>query len=167
MTYFFPKWDDRFLALADHISTWSKDPTQIGAVIVRPDKTIASAGYNGFPRHCDDSPDILANRELKYARTIHAEVNAILSCAERPTGCTLYVSKPSLYGPTCDRCACVIIQAGIARVVYRLGGSEFSNRWREPYARAMQLYKEAEVIVTAIKPETIPQGHLREEQDQY
>ena len=44
-------WDQRFIALADHIGQWSKDPsTQQGAVIVRPDKTIAATGFNGFPR---------------------------------------------------------------------------------------------------------------------
>jgi dCMP deaminase len=147
MTYFSPKWNNRFLALAEHIATWSKDSTQVGAVIVRPDKTIASVGYNGFPRYCDDSPDILADRELKYSRTIHAELNAVLNAPERLQGYSLYVSKPSLYGPTCDRCACFIIQAGITRVVYRIGGGDFAERWREPYARGLQLYKEAHVEV--------------------
>ena len=130
---------------------------------MRPDKTIASVGYKGFPRHCNDSPDILANRELKYSRTIHAEINAILSCAERPYGYTLYVSKPSLYGPTCDRCACVVIQAGIARVVYQIGGGEFAERWREPYACAMQLYNEAGVEIIAMKPPSLLSSRPQED----
>jgi deoxycytidylate deaminase len=37
------KWDYRFLALAEHISLWSKDPsTRVGAIIIRPNKSIAS-----------------------------------------------------------------------------------------------------------------------------
>jgi deoxycytidylate deaminase len=36
---------------------WSKDPsTKVGAVIVRPDLTVASIGYNGFPRGMSDDP---------------------------------------------------------------------------------------------------------------
>ena len=52
------KWDRRFLALAEHVADWSKDPsTKTGAVIVRPDRTIASMGYNGFPRGMADTDD--------------------------------------------------------------------------------------------------------------
>jgi len=44
-------WHDRFFAMADLVGSWSKDPsTKVGAVIIRPDRTIASVGYNGFPR---------------------------------------------------------------------------------------------------------------------
>ena len=145
------KWDTRFLDLAALVATWSKDPsTQCGAVIVRPDRTIASLGFNGFPRGCDDSPELYADRDAKYARVIHAEINAITQCATRPAGHTLYVWPPSLHGPTCDRCACVVIQSGIARVVYKLATSGFSDRWREPYERAMQMYREAGVSIKAI-----------------
>ena len=43
------KWETRFLEMARLVSGWSKDPsTKVGAVIVRPDKTIASVGYNGI-----------------------------------------------------------------------------------------------------------------------
>lgn len=112
------KWDLRFLNLAQHISIWSKDPsTKCGAVIVRPNRTIASLGYNGFPRGIDDSPAIYADREAKYARVVHAEMNAILSCTERPQGFTLYTFSQG-WGPCCDRCAAHIIQAGITRVVF-------------------------------------------------
>lgn len=45
------KWDARFLDLAVFIGDWSKDPsTKVGAVLVRPDRTIAGLGFNGFPR---------------------------------------------------------------------------------------------------------------------
>ena len=51
-----PKWDRRWLELAQYISKWSKDPsTQVGAVIARENKLI-SLGYNGFPEGIDDSP---------------------------------------------------------------------------------------------------------------
>lgn len=45
------KWIERFVELAAHISQWSKDPSlQVGAVIIRPDRTVASVGFNGLPR---------------------------------------------------------------------------------------------------------------------
>ncbi|MEC8672013.1 MAG: CMP deaminase, partial [Candidatus Thermoplasmatota archaeon] len=45
------KWDQRFLELAKQISTWSKDPsTQVGCVVVGPDREIRSTGFNGLPR---------------------------------------------------------------------------------------------------------------------
>lgn len=133
------KWDRRFLELARHISAWSKDPsTKVGAVIVRPDRTIASVGYNGFPRGMDDDPEIYANRELKLKRVVHAEMNAILNAQEPLKGCTLYVWAPS-YGPTCERCAPHVIQTGITRVInqralgeaIRPGALEAEDMFRE------------------------------------
>lgn len=145
------KWDRRFLELAQFVSAWSKDDsTKCGAVIVRPDRTIASLGYNGFARGCDDGPELYADRETKYSRVVHAEVNAILQCAVRPAGHTLYVWPPSMHGPTCDRCAAVVIQSGITRVVYKLDTSGFSDRWRESYERGAQMYREAGVSIEAI-----------------
>ena len=37
------KWHNRFMELAEHVAQWSRDPsTKVGAVIVRPDKSVAS-----------------------------------------------------------------------------------------------------------------------------
>jgi dCMP deaminase len=107
-------WHQRFLSLAREISTWSKDPsTQCGAVIVRPDRTILSLGFNGFPRGMDDDPKLYADREEKYRRVIHAEINAILCAAGSLEGCTLYTYPI----PPCERCAAHILQTGIQAVV--------------------------------------------------
>lgn len=106
------KWDQRFLDLAAHIGSWSKDPsTQVGAVIVRPDRTIASVGYNGFPRGVDDT---YTTRDDKLLRTVHAEMNAILSATERLDGCSVYVYPLC----PCANCAAAIIQSGITTVVH-------------------------------------------------
>lgn len=52
----FMKWHRRFLRLAEHIAGWSKDPsTQVGCVVVGPDREIRSTGFNGFPRGIEDS----------------------------------------------------------------------------------------------------------------
>ena len=55
------KWDRRFLDLAAHISTWSKDPsTKVGCVVVGEDREIRSTGFNGFPRGIEDDEERLA-----------------------------------------------------------------------------------------------------------
>ena len=135
-----PKWDLRFLRLAEHVSLWSRDPsTQCGTVIVRPDKTVASMGYNGFPRGMSDAPELYADRGSKYIRTIHSEMNAILHAREQLTDYTLY-EWPFL---TCDVCAKHIIQAGITRVVAPKCPPDKEERWAESFKVTRGLYKEA------------------------
>lgn len=145
------KWNLRFLELARHISTWSKDPsTKCGAVIVRPDRTIASVGYNGFPRGVSDDQEIYLDRPRKYERVVHAEMNAILSAAEPVRGYSLYVWPPS-EGPTCNRCAAHIIQAGITHVYFCYDpDSAIHKRWSNHPLEWHIMYKEASVEVTSI-----------------
>lgn len=144
------KWDMRFIDIAKVVSTWSKDPsTKCGAVVTRPDQTIASTGYNGFPRGCSDADEIYADRELKYSRVVHAEVNALLSSYESLRGYTLYAWPPN-YGPSCDRCSAHIIQAGITRVVHVMDTSEFAMRWKDSIERGLDMYKEAGVEVVSL-----------------
>ena len=108
------KWHIRFLSLAEHISTWSKDPsTQCGAVVVRPDKTIASVGYNGFPKGYPDLTNWYLEKETKHKNVIHAEMNAILFAKELLVGYTLYTYPI----PPCIRCMPHVIQSGISMVV--------------------------------------------------
>lgn len=156
------KWDYRFIDLARHVSTWSKDPsTQCGAVIVRPDKTIASVGFNGFPRGVNDTPELLNNREEKYKRVVHAEVNAVLHCAERPVGYTMYTWPPGV-GPTCERCATVVIQSGISHVVYVRDESDFAQRWAESCRVGLEMYRAANVSTHPMRRELF--NAYREEQ---
>lgn len=141
-------WDLWFLEMARYVSTASKDPsTQTGAVIVRPDKTVASMGYNGFAKNMLDDELLYANRELKYSRIIHCEVNAILTARERLDGYTLY-THPFL---TCDRCSVQVIQAGIKRVVAPVCPEHLIERWEHLFAKSRQYYTEAGVAVREIK----------------
>jgi|ERR1700722_7398225 len=141
------KWDLRFLGMAKLVASWSKDPsTQTGAVITRPDRTIASVGYNGFARGCDDNPSLYANRPVKYAKIIHCEMNAILASREPLLGYALIV-WPFL---TCDRCAVHVIQSGIKYVVAPVCPSHLKERWEETFVRARQYYREAGVEVNEI-----------------
>ena len=136
------KWDRRFLALAATIAEWSKDPsTKTGAVIVRPDRTIASVGYNGFPRGMSDDLALYEDREVKYGRIIHCEINAILNASEGVRGYTLY-TWPFM---SCDRCAVQIIQSGIKRVVAPTAPLHVQLRWKKEINRAVSFFREAGV----------------------
>lgn len=144
MTYdesvFMTKWDARFLHLALHIGDWSKDPsTRVGAVIVRPNKTIASVGFNGFARGVEDRFERLLDRDVKYQFTLHAEMNAILSANEPVDGYTMYVS-PLI---PCSNCAAAIVQSGIVRVVAYM--PLLPERWGKSFSAGEQMFGEANV----------------------
>lgn len=146
------KWQARFMGLAKEIASWSKDPsTQVGAVIVRPDKTICSVGFNGFPHGVKDDPLAIANRDTKLLRTIHAELNAILSSKEPLIGYSLFVWPLQ----PCAQCAAAIIQGGIKEVYYPLRDttlnyagwreSAANDRWSESFKHALQMFDESGV----------------------
>lgn len=135
-------WTSRFLALAEVVGSWSKDPsTKTGCVIVRPDRTIASVGYNGFARGVEDHDHRLNDRPTKYAMTVHAEVNGIIAAREPLHGCTAYVHP---WFP-CSACAAAVIQAGIVRIVSPEATPEQHERWGESWKQAEQMFNEAGV----------------------
>jgi len=144
-----PKWDQRFLQLAEFTASWSKDPsTKVGAAIVRPDRTIASVGFNGFPRFVCDDASLYENRDLKYKMVIHAELNAILAAREPLHGCTTYVWP---FMP-CSNCAGALIQAGVTKVV----SVENDNpRWQESFALTRMMLSEASVELVIVPKEQL------------
>lgn len=135
-------WDNHWLREAQLISERSKDPsTKCGACIVDEKNRLVSKGYNGFPRGARDDISLYADREIKYRRIIHAEMNAILFAQRDLTGCALYV-WPFL---TCDRCATYVVQSGIVRVI---APSSDNPRWADAFEVALELYAEVGVDVT-------------------
>ena len=130
-------WHKRFFDMADLVGSWSKDPsTKVGAVIVRPDRTIASVGYNGFPRGVEA---VYTTRDAKLLRTVHAEANAILAAQEPLRGYTLYVTPLH----PCANCAAFIIQSGIMQVHYRIGMR--ASAWLEHYDAMKEMFEQAKV----------------------
>lgn len=142
------KWDKRFMELTETVAMWSscfQDNRHVGAIIVK-DKRVLTTGYNGAPAgilSCADKKECLRRKlnipsgtqhELCYA--VHAEQNAIIQAAKQGIqidGATLFCTHQP-----CVICAKMIINAGIARVVYKHGyPDEFS----------MQLFREANVLV--------------------
>jgi dCMP deaminase len=129
-------WHDRFFALADLVGSWSKDPsTKVGAVIVRPDRTIVSVGYNGFPRGVKD---VYSTREEKLLLTVHAEANAITTAREPLEGCILYVTPLH----PCANCSGLIIQSGIKEVHYKVKAKS-AGAWSQHYAAMVAMFNDA------------------------
>jgi len=132
------KWDYRFLEMGKLVSTWSKDPsTQVGAVIVDSSRRVVSLGYNGFPVGVSDDFR-LDNREIKYKMVVHAECNALLYASKDLTDCAIY-TYPFM---PCPKCAGMIIQSGIKRIV-----SYKTNiiRWVQDFEISRNMFDETDV----------------------
>lgn len=109
-----PGYHEWQLHKASVVALRSRDEsTQVGAVIVRPNKTVCAEGYNGFPKAMADLPEWYANRAEKYDRVIHAEMNALKHAAEDVEGYTIFLTRPP-----CKVCAKHLASWGIAEVVW-------------------------------------------------
>lgn len=136
-----PDWVLKGLGAAEHFATWSKDPsTQVGAVILSRRNRVIGVGYNGFPSRMKDDPARLADRALKNADTIHAEINAVLNATADVEGCPLFVSHPP-----CGECALFLSQVGVSEVHYRTIDpvSGFYDRWATSIERADGVFRRA------------------------
>lgn len=145
-----PSWDVFFLGLASYYATRSKDPsTKVGAVLVRPDRTPAGMGYNGFPRGMPDDPELYANRDEKYSRVVHAEMNAIAN--SRDPGMQGY----SLYSTLmpCDRCLVQAANWGIKRFVFPMPTDDQLKRWMSAFDKTRKYASEMGLELLEIKIE--------------
>ena len=141
------KWDTRFIEMAAMVATFSKDPsTKTGAVIVDVYNNVLATGYNGFPYGMPDDDALYANRDEKYSRIIHCEMNAILRCQplKRDDFITLY-TWPFM---SCDRCVVHMLQAGITRFVAPKCPEDKAERWAPIFERTRKYIDEcgAELI---------------------
>ncbi len=154
------RWDRHFLQLALINARMSKDPsTQVGAVIVGPDREIRSAGFNGFPRGLADTATRLNDRDMKLQMIVHAEMNAVLHAARigvAVKGCTLYLAASDRSGqvwggPPCTRSTVEIIQAGIAEIV-SFHPKGVPSRWFADLAMAASIIKECGIDFRELVP---------------
>lgn len=137
-------WDARWMQAAENVAQWSKDPRRkVGCIIVDDDNNQLSGGYNGFPRGIADDTR-LHDRDIKLKMVVHAEANAVAAAARNGhsiKGGTAYIT----HNP-CSQCACLMIQAGIKRMVFaRQTG--YSAEWHKDFQLALELLGEAKIIV--------------------
>lgn len=139
------KWHSRWVELAKHVSSWSKDPsTQVGAVLAK-GKEFYSFGYNGFPPNIKDD-DRYNDRSVKYDLIIHAEINAVLNAHKDVRSTWLYLYPM----PPCIRCCVQLITAGISGIVvhqdFIVMNKRFS-RWNESLQKTYKICKEADIPI--------------------
>lgn len=135
-------WVDRFMRLADQVSTWSKDPsTQVGAVITDRHNRVLGLGFNGFPRGVLDDPMLLGDRAEKHLRVLHAEENAVLNATGRDLkNAVIYCTHPP-----CAHCSAIIIQSGITSVVSYSPSADFVERYKDNMKVSDEMFEQAQV----------------------
>lgn len=136
------KWRNRYLLLAKHFSSWSKDPsTQVGAVATSDNGLILSQGWNGFPRGVKDSVDRLNDRETKYSYMVHAEKNLIYNATRN--GISLLNANLFVYGlPVCSECAKGVIQVGVKSVYVLTDSMNVRDNWSESWKKTTDMFDE-------------------------
>jgi dCMP deaminase len=147
-------WDNYFLKLVYQVAEKSKDPkTKIGAILVNPDKSVISMGFNGPPMGVWDIPQRL-DRPEKYFFFEHAERNAIFLAAKngiKTNGSVLYTQGI----PCCD-CARGVIQSGVCCVViHKLWPytPAYESNWTEGIKRSIAMFEEACVLLVEVDKE--------------
>ena len=122
-----PGWDEYFMRIAGIVALRSNCMKRKVAAVVVKDRRIISTGYNGTPRgvtncneggcpRCNELAD--SGTRLDECLCSHAEENAIVQAAYHG----ISVNRATLYSicSPCLICTKMIINAGIARVVYNL-----------------------------------------------
>lgn len=135
-------WGQYFLELAALAATQSKDTTQVGAVLVGPDKEVRLTAYNGPPRGVRDKPERF-ERPTKYLFASHAEQNLVAFAAREGVstkGCTVAVT----HFP-CSSCARSLLQAGVKTIIV---GDGTTSMPKEEFEAAEQMFEEAGVQIT-------------------
>lgn len=135
-----PEWNDWFLGIAEAVSRRGDcRRSQVGAVLVRPDRTICSVGFNGMepgkmgclaggcPRGLMSYDDVAPASSYdsgppeSRCDALHAEMNCLAFSREDTTGFTLYVTREPCIG-----CGKTIRAHRLAAVVWPGCGQEES-----------------------------------------
>jgi len=143
-------WDKRFMELAHHISTWSKDKSrQVGAVIISDEKRVVSMGYNGFPSGINDTIEERHTRPAKYKWTEHAERNAIYNAGKYGAILKDTIMYVTLF--PCTDCARAIIQAGVKKLI-TTEPNFYDSKYGEDFRVSKEMLNEAgvEIIITGV-----------------
>lgn len=94
----------------------------------------------------DDDPALYANREEKYKRIIHGEINAINFACEPLFGYCLF-TWPFL---PCSVCADKIKDTGIIHVVAPKPSKDILSRWGDSLDETKRIFKKNDIAWTEI-----------------
>lgn len=112
------KKDKAFLSVARYFATKSKARNTHGAVVVKSGRVLGT-GWN----RDRNSPTIIDPERIKHDCSYHAEEVAIREAGSNLKGAVIYVARVNKQGKDrdsqpCIKCAALIEDAGIKRVVY-------------------------------------------------
>lgn len=139
-----PSWRQYLFGFATHAATKSKDPTQVGAALVGPEREVRLTAYNGPPKGVLDTED-RRERPAKYLFASHAEANLVAFAAREgisTKGCTVFVTHHP-----CASCARTLIQAGVRQVIF---GSGTTSMPADEFSAAGEMFFEAGVYCEAV-----------------
>lgn len=127
------------MEMAQTVSKLSKDPsTKIGSILIRPDNTVASVGYNGFPSNTLDEQHHFTDKDFKYKYIIHGEENAILNCQDH----SLKNYSIFIYGlPPCTNCLSKIINCGISSIYYKVSNESSYEKMKADWETSLQIIR--------------------------
>lgn len=144
--------DREWLEAARDIAQRSPDPTNKVGCVVTVGGFVAAVGFNGPPEEISRTPDLMANREWKYSRTIHAEMRALHRLGllrgsyERVV---LYCTHPP-----CAGCAPHIVERGIRTVVseHSAYNLDYRTRWADSVELGRKILSEGWVNYELLPP---------------
>lgn len=144
-----PELDEIFMRIAETVALRGTCPRRkVGAVITDHNHYVVAVGYNGAPRgtpHCTEAGCIIGPGG-GCIRSVHAEVNAVMRAGPQAYRAMLYTTLQP-----CFACAGVIINAHIARVVFR----EAHDRGHHGEPSAVHFLRDAGVEVVHLAKENI------------
>jgi dCMP deaminase len=136
-----PDWDEYFINIAKAVSTRATCLRRKYGAVITKGNIIVSTGYNGAPAGMKDCLDVgkCSRKELQIphgeryelCHSVHAEANAIIRASvDELQGATIYISGSVAERSECDAepcmmCKRMILNAGIAKVVYSDGNKGF------------------------------------------
>lgn len=136
-----PDWDEYFINIATAVSTRATCLRRKYGAVITKGNIIVSTGYNGAPSGMKDCLDVgkCSRKELQIphgeryelCHSVHAEANAIIrASADELQGATIYIAGSAAERSECDAepcmmCKRMILNAGIAKVVYSDGNKGF------------------------------------------
>jgi dCMP deaminase len=136
-----PDWDEYFINIARAVSARATCLRRKYGAVITKGNIIVSTGYNGAPSGMKDCLDVgkCSRKELQIphgeryelCHSVHAEANAIIrASADELQGATIYISGSAAERSECDAepcmmCKRMILNAGIAKVVYSDGNKGF------------------------------------------
>jgi len=108
-----PPWPEYGLLLAEAAASRSEDPWhRVGAVVLRPDHSVAGVGYNGAPAGIEID---WADKEERLPLVIHAEINALRWATPDEVRGGLLISTRQ----PCPQCLTSIAAYQLATVFFR------------------------------------------------